>query len=953
MALNLAAPTEIPGETGPHGTKVVTPPPALDEIARHFPQFEILECLGRGGMGVVYKARQPKLNRLVALKILAPEKVADTKFSERFQREAQALARLNHPNIVTVYDFGEADGLYFLTMEFVDGVSLRQLLQTRKIAPEEALAIVPKICEALQFAHEQGVVHRDIKPENVLLDKQGRLKIADFGIAKIVADAGESPFVVPPSGGPDRLKPELQTLTQNQVLGTPHYMAPEQVEKPATVDHRADIYSLGVVFYEMLTGELPLGRFQPPSRKVQVDVRLDEVVLHALEKEPERRYQHASEVKTAVENLSDVKTGAGGIAKGSGVGLQPIATDMSALKRRVPWQIWVVTALLALEGIGNLFAIPRQPQAAGWLLAKVLFITGLLLGWRSVFVLNLIVAGIHVVYFASASIPIALMNLVLMVLVGSAYRFYFDGDQGASRSAAEAEAMLPPEQATPNATSATATKSPRQNTSLLILGAGFVLPSVLFIWFLLAGHRLYGVDLDADVQFWLGVAGLPMSTALGLLLAWLGYLACRSAGWLSGLDSGPGRWCPQAWVAAALLAISLPFAGGAAVMAQLISKDTSGWHPGSGEFWIVMLVAAGTLMTLFSSTLLGIAAVSKIRRAQPLLRGRWPAMAAAVYWPAVLVLAGSLLALPSGADSEPNLLVTGLVVDAETGKPIAGARVDDSRYGPNRVPQQSWTGASGYYELRTWYEEHTISASAPGYEPKHETLLTKPFGGWERSVVIDFKLRAIAKPAPTFKSGVDQSTAQEIARLKLRNAEQELKVAENKFSVGVMTKSELQKITWLRDIAAAAVKGDTLEIARLKLATAESDLQVVEQKHSVGMATSQEFEQAKLARDIEMVRFKQAQAIGGTATNSAPDSTGRNELKFSAKGDRIEMESSDGHKLTADSVQLNSNGTLVAKGNISAKGAYPEMPVTTNGFTVLTNGQGNARDVSNRPKPLP
>ncbi len=156
MALNLAAPTEIPGEIGPHGTKVTKPLPTPEEIAKHFPQFEILECLGRGGMGVVYKARQPKLNRIVALKILAPEKEAEPRFAERFAREAQALARLNHPNIVTVYDFGEADGLYYLTMEFVDGVSLRQLLQTRKIAPEEALAIVPKICEALQFAHDAG-----------------------------------------------------------------------------------------------------------------------------------------------------------------------------------------------------------------------------------------------------------------------------------------------------------------------------------------------------------------------------------------------------------------------------------------------------------------------------------------------------------------------------------------------------------------------------------------------------------------------------------------------------------------------------------------------------------------------------------------------------------------------------------------------------------------------------
>ena len=156
------------------------PPPPLDEIARQFPQLEILECLGRGGMGVVYKARQPRLNRFVALKILAREKEKDPRFAERFTREAQALARLNHPNIVTVYDFGETNGLYYLLMEFVDGMSLRQLLQTRKLAPEEALAIVPSICEALQYAHQQGIVHRDIKPENILLDKQGRVKIADF-----------------------------------------------------------------------------------------------------------------------------------------------------------------------------------------------------------------------------------------------------------------------------------------------------------------------------------------------------------------------------------------------------------------------------------------------------------------------------------------------------------------------------------------------------------------------------------------------------------------------------------------------------------------------------------------------------------------------------------------------------------------------------------------------------
>jgi tRNA A-37 threonylcarbamoyl transferase component Bud32 len=303
LALNLTAPTEAPaGEAGPDGTRVVPPKPepapALDEIAPHFPQLEILECLGRGGMGVVYKARQPRLGRFVALKILAREKEKDPRFAERFTREAQALARLNHPNIVTVYDFGEADGLYYLLMEFVDGMSLRQLLQTQKLASEEALTIVPAICEALQYAHHQGIVHRDIKPENILLDKEGRVKIADFGIAKLLGADGR-----------------VESLTgEQQVVGTPHYMAPEQVEKPGIVDHRADIYSLGVVFYEMLTGELPLGKFAPPSKKVHVDVRLDEVVLHALEKEPERRYQQVSQVKSDVETI--VRTEAGGAQPG-------------------------------------------------------------------------------------------------------------------------------------------------------------------------------------------------------------------------------------------------------------------------------------------------------------------------------------------------------------------------------------------------------------------------------------------------------------------------------------------------------------------------------------------------------------------------------------------------------------------------------------------------------------
>ncbi len=240
-------------------------------------------------MGAVYKARQPALDRFVALKILPVAAAGgDPSFAHRFQREARALAQLNHPHIVGVYEYGQVAGFSYFVMEYVDGVNLRELERAGRLSPREALAIVPQICEALQFAHDHGIVHRDIKPENILLDSQGRVKIADFGLAKLMR---------PEPGG------VALTMTQ-QAMGTPQYMAPEQVEKPEHVDHRADIYSLGVVFYEMLTGELPLGRFPAPSQKVQVDVRLDEIVLKTLEKEPALRYQQARDVRTQVQSVA-------------------------------------------------------------------------------------------------------------------------------------------------------------------------------------------------------------------------------------------------------------------------------------------------------------------------------------------------------------------------------------------------------------------------------------------------------------------------------------------------------------------------------------------------------------------------------------------------------------------------------------------------------------------------
>jgi hypothetical protein len=291
-------------------------PPSVAELARLFPQLEIIQLIGRGGMGAVYQARQPKLDRLVALKILPPGIGADSAFAERFAREAKALAKLNHPGIVTLYEFGQvsvptADGggpvappLYFFLMEFVDGVNLRQLLGKARVSPREALAIVPQICDALQFAHDQGIVHRDIKPENILLDRRGRVKVADFGLAKIVAAQGESELAAGQSNVHTQLDSPGELTEAGKVMGTPDYMSPEQVQAPGGVDHRSDIYALGVVFYEMLTGELPGKRMEPPSRRVRIDVRLDEVVLRALEEAPERRYQHASELKTGVETIA-------------------------------------------------------------------------------------------------------------------------------------------------------------------------------------------------------------------------------------------------------------------------------------------------------------------------------------------------------------------------------------------------------------------------------------------------------------------------------------------------------------------------------------------------------------------------------------------------------------------------------------------------------------------------
>ena len=298
------------------GLDAASAPPSLAQVAAAFPQLEIIDLIGAGGMGTVWRARQPTLNRFVALKLLpASINERDPAFAERFAREGQLLARLHHPNIVTVHDSGRAGEFFYLLMEFVDGVNLRQAMRASRFTAQQALAIVPKICDALQYAHEEGVLHRDIKPENILLDAKGRVKLVDFGIAKLMAqpenlfiDAQGQPkvvdFGVARTREPGEADSDSGLTLRGTTLGTPQYMAPEQVERPAEVDNRADIYSLGVVFYELLTGELPVGKFAPPSQRSEADPRVDGIVQQAMQKERERRQGSVGEFRTQVLSVT-------------------------------------------------------------------------------------------------------------------------------------------------------------------------------------------------------------------------------------------------------------------------------------------------------------------------------------------------------------------------------------------------------------------------------------------------------------------------------------------------------------------------------------------------------------------------------------------------------------------------------------------------------------------------
>lgn len=337
-------------------------PPSVERLAELFPSLEIIELLGAGGMGAVYKARQAGLDRVVALKVLPEEFGHDVKISLRFTREARTLAKLSHPNIVALYEFGNVADTYYFLMEYVEGSTWRDIVKSGELDSKHALAIVPHLCDALQYAHDKGIVHRDIKPENILMSSDGDVKIAGFGLSRIVGNESQQPSL---------------TAT-HQVMGTPRYMAPEQLEGMHNVDHRADIYSLGVVIYEMLTGELPIGRFAAPSEKVAIDVRLDDVVLRTLEKEPKRRYQRASHIKSDVQSI--VTGDADDLAATIAYGAKPAVTNEKSSPVAMEHQEMAGRLLLMRRHLMDRIEKSLLPLFRGQLLQVLMGVSLILLG---------------------------------------------------------------------------------------------------------------------------------------------------------------------------------------------------------------------------------------------------------------------------------------------------------------------------------------------------------------------------------------------------------------------------------------------------------------------------------------------------------------------------------------------------------------------------------------------
>ena len=326
-------------------------PPSLAELQALLPAFEFHALIGRGGMGAVFKATQLSLNRPVAIKML-PTKLmedADANFAARFRQEALTMAKLTHPGIVTVFESGEAGGLLYIVMEFVDGTDVaRMIAADGKLAPELATRLLTQVCDALHYAHERGVIHRDIKPANLLLTRDGTVKIADFGLAKH-DDA------------------TLQGLTKTNVaIGTPDFLAPEAWTPNTTLDGRADVYALGVTFYQMLTAEVPRGFWEMPSARVGTDKRFDAIIERALQPKPEARYQSSAELRRDLERIQAEPRSA---EHRSALREQPTSEPSDARRSTAsPKMRRVAAALVALAvilmGVIAVLLWPRPPQQA-------------------------------------------------------------------------------------------------------------------------------------------------------------------------------------------------------------------------------------------------------------------------------------------------------------------------------------------------------------------------------------------------------------------------------------------------------------------------------------------------------------------------------------------------------------------------------------------------------------
>lgn len=253
-------------------------PPTAEELAALLPQYEVERLIAQGGMGAVYLGRQPNLDRPVAIKVLPPAWGDSEGFASRFQTEARSMAKLSHGNIVAVHDFGvTTEGHLYLIMEWVPGETLHQLIQRNALRPAQIGTIALQLCDALGFAHTHGILHRDVKPANVLINPEGRVKVADFGLARPIADGEEE-----------------------QPLGTPGYAAPELTQHGQVVDHRSDLYSLGVVIYEMITGELPQRPMVSVTEFVEMSPAWDDVLVRALNPLPAGRYRDAAEMRAKI-----------------------------------------------------------------------------------------------------------------------------------------------------------------------------------------------------------------------------------------------------------------------------------------------------------------------------------------------------------------------------------------------------------------------------------------------------------------------------------------------------------------------------------------------------------------------------------------------------------------------------------------------------------------------------